>query len=120
MITLLALQVILLLWFIMIIRVAIKVIRGGEADDSRSEDEDSGEEEGDEEVHYPEKYHTNGSIDTHPHEKEVGVEDINVCVSYQRSTPSRKFRKSGGTASGVTLPSDRKELLGRIGCDKGS
>ena len=114
--TLLALQVILLLWFVMIIRVAVKVIRGGEAEDSRSDDEESSDEEAEP---YPSaKSHTNGSIEPLPYEKEVGVEGLDLCVSYRRTSPQRNFRKGGGTASGVTIPSDRKELLGRIGCDK--
>ncbi|KAL8745162.1 MAG: hypothetical protein Q9190_002665, partial [Brigantiaea leucoxantha] len=46
---LLALQVILLIWFGMIMRVALKVIRGGEAEDSRSDDEGSDNDEEQEE-----------------------------------------------------------------------
>ena len=42
---LLVLQVLLLIWFVMIIKVACKVIRGGEAEDSRSDDDDEEEEE---------------------------------------------------------------------------
>ena len=118
MVTLLALQVILLLWFVMIIRVAVKVIRGGEAEDSRSDDEECSEEEVD--SCHSEKRHANVSIEPLPYEKEVGVEELDLCVSYRRTSPPRKFRKSGGAASGVSIPSDRKELLGRIGCDKGS
>ncbi|KAL8824896.1 MAG: hypothetical protein Q9191_004749 [Dirinaria sp. TL-2023a] len=116
MVTLLALQVILLLWFVMIIQVAIKVIRGGEAEDSRSDDEESSEEEAD--PYQSAKSHTNGSVESLPYEKEVGVEGLDLCISYRRTSPQRKFRRGGGAASGVTIPSDRKELLGRIGCDK--
>ena len=110
--TLLALQVILCIWFGMIMRVAAKVIRGGEAIDSRSDDE--GGEVSDDEVE--EKHRYQQTPDLPPLEEEVGVESINL--STQRHSPSRRFRKSGGVASGVTLHSDRKELLGRIGCDK--
>ena len=46
---LVTLQCILLLWFAMIIRLAVRVIRGSHAEDDRSEDEDDGEEEEDEE-----------------------------------------------------------------------
>jgi acyl-CoA-dependent ceramide synthase len=115
---LMALQVLLLLWFGMIMRVAWKVIHGGEAEDSRSDDEDEDEEES-VEVQQPvgrtgdEKY-----IEVLPLEEEVGVEAINL--SGRLSSPARRMRKGAGVASGVTLPSDRKELLGRIGCDKGS
>lgn len=119
---LLVLQVLLLIWFVMIIKVACKVIRGGEAEDSRSDDEEEEEqEEGDEsdERSYEKKsYEHVDAIEVLPLEEEVGVEAINLSGS-KKNTP-RRFRKGGGTASGVTIPSDRKELLGRIGCDKGS
>lgn len=108
---LLALQLVLCIWFSMIVKVAVKVIRGGEAIDSRSDDEDAGDAEEEEtQKNMPQAY------SLPPLEEEVGVESINL--STQRHSPSRKFRKSGAHASGVTLHSDRKELLGRIGCDK--
>ncbi len=124
---LMALQVLLLIWFGMILRVACKVIRGGEAEDSRSDEEiDEIEEVIDEpesDSHEMEKmmmYEQGAAIEIPPPylEEEVGVESINL--GSPRKSPSRRFRKGGGTASGVTIPSDRKELLGRIGCDKGS
>ena len=107
--TLVGLQVILIMWFGMIIRVATKVIRGGEAEDSRSDDE---EEVDRNELHEREKHHSNGV----PFEEDIGAQSI----TYRRTSPPRIFRKGGGAASGVTLPHDRKELLGRIGCDKGA
>lgn len=122
---LMALQAILLIWFGMILRVAYKVIRGGEAEDSRSDDEL--EEGNDERGSDPPEKGENMSNEhegsmaievPRPLEEEVGVEAINLGNS--RKSSSRRFRKGGGTASGVTIPSDRKELLGRIGCDKGS
>lgn len=42
---LLALQVLTLMWFYMIIGVAVKVIKGGQAEDTRSDDEDSEDED---------------------------------------------------------------------------
>lgn len=120
---LLVLQVLMLIWFVMIIKVAYKVIRGGEAEDSRSDDEeDDDDEEEDDEIHdssYEKNtYERVDAIEVPPLEEEVGVEAVNL--SALKKNPSRRFRKGGGTASGVTIPSDRKELLGRIGCDKGS
>lgn len=123
---LLALQVILCVWFAMVIRVAVKVLRGGEADDSRSDDEgDEGEEafEDDELFASAGDLKTNG-IASHtylepealPIEEEADAEDI--TFPSHRHSPARRFRKSAGMASGVNLHSDRKELLGRIGCDK--
>lgn len=121
---LIALQVILLIWFGMILRVAYKVLRGGEAEDSRSDDEL--EEGNDERGSGPPEKGENMSNEheevlaievPQPLEEEVDVEAINLSSS--RKSSSRRFRKGGGTTSGVTIPSDRKELLGRIGCDKG-
>lgn len=118
MITLLALQVILLLWFVMIIRVAVKVINGAEAEDSRSDDEASSDrEEAEEETYCAAKCDSNGSAEIDPYEEEVGAEA--VSPAYRKTSPPRRFRKSGSAASGMTIPSDSKELLGRIGCDKG-
>ena len=106
---LVALQVITCVWFGMIIKVALRVIKGGTAEDSRSDDE--------EEVNAKEKENSEGEITTDliPLEEDVGVEAINL------KGHARIFRKGTGNASGVTLPghSDRKELLGRIGCERG-
>lgn len=115
--TLMALQVILLLWFGMIMRVAVKVLRGGEADDSRSDDEE-GEDQDEVEKKTNGKQHAyQKPIELPPLEEEVGVDELSIRS--QRSSPARRYRKGGGVASGVTLHSDRKELLGRIGCDGG-
>lgn len=102
---LLLLQGITVFWFTMIIRVAIKVVRGDGAEDSRSDDEYE-EDEDEEELIYEE---------IHPLEQEVGVEDLDL-----KSWERRNGLKKQASASGVSLPghSDRKELLGRIGCEK--
>ena len=123
---LLSLQVILLLWFGMILRVAWKVVQGGEAEDSRSDDEDefldeaSESEEGDDQR--LEGKHACPILDSLPLEEEVGVESINLRGQQRPLSPSRRYRKVVGSATGVKLPghSDRKDLLGRIGCDKGT
>ena len=110
---LLSLQAILLVWGGMIVGVAWKVVKGGEAEDSRSDEEEECEE-----VTEDEGTHKGEPLtELPPLEKEVGVEAINL--SSRKSSPGRRFRKAAGTSSGVTLHSDRKELLGRIGCDKG-
>lgn len=98
------LQVITLGWFILIVRLVIRVLRGGNADDPRSDDE-AGEDE-EEEFEYEE---------AQPLEEEVGVEAIDL-KSWERRTGVKRSAAS----SGVSLPghSDRKELLGRIGCEK--
>ncbi|KAI0837905.1 longevity assurance proteins LAG1/LAC1 [Hypoxylon sp. FL0890] len=100
---LLGLQLITIFWFFMIIQVAIRVIKGNGADDTRSDDEAEEEEE---EFEYEE---------AQPLEEEVGVEAIDL-KGWERRTGVKR----GATSSGVSLPghSDRKELLGRIGCEK--
>lgn len=99
---LLFLQVLIIVWFVMVVRVALKVLRGEGAEDSRSDDE--GEDE--DEFVYEE---------ARPVEEEVGVESIDL-KGWERRTGVK--RQAGAT--GVSLPghSDRKELLGRIGCEK--
>ncbi|OAA54909.1 sphingosine N-acyltransferase lac1 [Cordyceps fumosorosea ARSEF 2679] len=101
---LLALQVITIVWFTMIVRVAMKVLRGDGAEDSRSDDEEEEEEEEIEEFIYEQAL-----------EEDVGVEALDF-KSWERRSGIRRQANS----SGVSLPghSDRKELLGRIGCDK--
>lgn len=103
---LLFLQAITLFWFAMIIRVAVGVFRGEGADDSRSDVEDEGEADGEEaEEDVGERP---------PLEEEVGVEGLDLKGWERRAGVKR------AVASGVSLPghSDRKELLGRIGCEK--
>lgn len=129
---LLALQGMMLVWLTMIVKVAYKVISGEGADDTRSDDEYSAAEE--EEVEdaidkirlcaEPRPYVPLSNL---PIEKEVGFEEMRISPSrLGRASPVRRStRKSDGHAAattGVSLggPSNRKELLGRIGCDKGS
>ena len=117
--TLLALQVLLVVWFVMIVRVAIRVLKGGGADDSRSDDEDEDEdleEEQNPSLNTPTPNKHGKLKPAEPYEEEVDVEEI---TSRKQRSPARRYRKGGGVSSGVTLQSDRKELLGRIGCDGG-
>ena len=123
---LLALQVILLIWFGMIWRVAYKVIRGCPADDSRSDDE--GEEE-EEEVpldlekvkgKQPKRPSPPPTVQTRPFpkplEEEVGAESLH----FSKRKSMRPQRRSSGRSSGITIPghSDRKDILDRIGCER--
>lgn len=113
--TLLFLQCLTLMWFWLIVKVAIKVIRGGEAEEPRSDNEEEDDEPIDEKAS-----EVSELLDEQPFEEEVGVEAINL--KGRTSNGSKRYRKSASSASGVSLPghsSDRKELLGRIGCDKG-
>lgn len=100
-----------ILWFSMIVRVAYGVIRGGNAEDSRSDEEDEAEIE-DLPDHIP----------THLATKEGAAGDM---VEGERP-PVLGRRRSNGTApvrarGRGRVPfdqSDRKALLGRIGCEK--
>ncbi|CAJ2504115.1 Uu.00g115090.m01.CDS01 [Anthostomella pinea] len=102
---LLALQAITIFWFFMIVRVVIRVLKGGVADDPRSDDE-AEEDEFEEEFEVEE---------AQPVEEEVGVDAIDLKCWERRTGVKRS-----ASSSAVSLPghSDRKELLGRIGCEK--
>ncbi|KAK3337785.1 TLC domain-containing protein, partial [Cercophora scortea] len=105
---LLALQALTIMWFSLIVRVAIKVLRGDGAEDSRSDDEgDELEDDDEEEFVYEE---------AQPLEQDVGVDEIDL-KSWERRAG---VKRPATAATGVSLPghSDRKELLGRIGCEK--
>ncbi|CAI6308651.1 unnamed protein product [Periconia digitata] len=117
---LLALQVLILVWFSMIIKVIYKVLRGQPADDVRSDDEGEDEKEDIEEelerVTHHQVNEANTGMEWTPVEQEVGVESLTFSKRRERSS-----RSSGSSrASGISIPGhvDRKELLGRIGCDK--
>ncbi|KAF1953439.1 longevity-assurance protein-like protein [Byssothecium circinans] len=122
---LLALQAIILLWFVMIVKVVYKVVRGQNADDVRSDDEDEGEEVDEDAM---ERERVSGPINSvkggaewmgpgTPMEQEVGVEALSFSKRRERAAHQRS---SAARASGISIPGhgDRKELLGRIGCDK--
>lgn len=103
---LLFLQALTIMWFSMIIRIAINVLRGNPAEDTRSDDEADDLEDEDEVVYE----------EAQPLEEEVGVEEIDL-KNWERRTG---VKRTAAAATGVSLPghSDRKELLGRIGCEK--
>lgn len=126
---LLVLQVLCCIWFYMVAKVIYKVLSGNGADDVRSDDE-CDEEEEEEDVDSYDK--TSSFINAIPtctetglsampayKEEEVGVDALTFArmnsVSHRRQT-----RSSTPRASGISIPGhgDRKELLGRIGCDK--
>ncbi|KAF2279605.1 longevity assurance proteins LAG1/LAC1 [Westerdykella ornata] len=121
---LLALQGIICLWSATICKVIWKVVSGQNAEDARSEDE--GEESGMEDE-MSNVTRPIGSIksshDWAPVEEEVGIDAINI--SRRSSTGVRSYKRSANRTtatrtSAISIPGhgDRKELLGRIGCDK--
>ncbi|KAF9887597.1 sphingosine N-acyltransferase lag1 [Aspergillus nanangensis] len=97
---LLALQALSIIWFTMIVRVAAVVLRTGNAEDTRSDDEDE--------------------------EVRTGKEGPNGNTIASESSNNAEWRRSNGSTvrprgrGRVRLgeQSDRKALLGRIGCDK--
>ena len=106
---LLMLQVLSIVWFGMIIRVAFNMLKGKDANDTRSGDEDEDEGEEDEE------------------------EEEETCEVRANGKPSQpingKALASGSEApprqtglfqrGGIRVPGsrDRKELIGRVGCN---
>ncbi len=102
---LLMLQVLSIVWFGMIIRVALSVFKGEGASDTRSGDEDEGEEEEDEETH-----------EVRPNGKPIQSANGKVTASGSEA-PSRQtglFQRGGIRVPGSR---DRKELIGRVGCN---
>lgn len=99
-----------IVWFSMIVRVAYGVICGGNAEDSRSDEEDEVE------VQSPASH-----VPVHLAAKDATAETVE-----SENAPGLDRRRSNGTASVRArgrgrVPfdqSDRKALLGRIGCEK--
>ncbi|RAH65659.1 longevity assurance proteins LAG1/LAC1 [Aspergillus aculeatinus CBS 121060] len=89
------LQLLTVLWFVLIVKVAVRVVQGIGADDIRSDDEE---------------------------EAEMDVEeDENEMFKPSPSPSSGWKRRAAGsrrTASSSGVSFDRKELLSRIGCEK--
>jgi acyl-CoA-dependent ceramide synthase len=102
---LLFLEVIMVVWFVIIIRVAIRVVSGKSAEDLRSDDE--------EEVDVEEAEFQNEIAE--PIEEEVGVEAIDL-KGWERRTNVKRNASSSGVSS--SRHSDHKELLNRFGCEK--
>jgi acyl-CoA-dependent ceramide synthase len=90
-IVLLTLHGLTLFWFLMIVRVAANVLRGGEAEDTRSDDE--GEHSVFESLVF-EKSDPNGVV---PLEEKVRVKDIEPRIS------STQYRKTRSSSKRVTL-----------------
>ncbi|KAH8821916.1 TLC domain-containing protein [Xylogone sp. PMI_703] len=104
------LQVLTIFWFFMIVRVAVRVLKGNGADDIRSDDE-SEEEENDGTSEYE---------GAEPFEQEEVGEEVGVEAIDLEGWKRRAGIKRTANSSGFGLPghSDRKELLSRIGCEK--
>ncbi|KAJ5745496.1 TRAM1-like protein [Penicillium odoratum] len=109
---LLSLQGLSIVWFTMIVRVAYGVVVTGNAEDTRSDEEDEVELDG--------EALPNGSA------RLAAQDGANTTPVVSDSAPGLDRRRSNGTASlrargRGRVPfdqSDRKALLGRIGCEK--
>ncbi|GLI78628.1 hypothetical protein PoHVEF18_006948 [Penicillium ochrochloron] len=110
---LLSIQLLSIVWFSMIVRVAYRVVCSGAAEDTRSDEED--------EVETDDTPATNGTARLAAKE---GATTAPIVVN--ENAPGLDRRRSNGSASVRArgrgrVPfdqSDRKALLGRIGCDK--
>lgn len=129
---LLFLQALCCVWFTMVLRVVYKVLSGNGADDVRSDDEEDEEEL----EHDPTSTILNrvttctesgmsampgpGLGLGSPKEEEVGVDAL--TFARLNGASQRRMTRREARASGISIPGhgDRKELLGRIGCDKPS
>lgn len=107
------LQLLSMIWFGMIIAVVAGILMGGNAEDTRSDDEE--DEEVDAGIE-PEVEKTQRPMD---------VTDLNVCVGGSSTGEIDKARvvlsprpKPTSTRRRLMAAENRKELLGRIGCEK--
>ncbi|KAE8376515.1 TLC domain-containing protein [Aspergillus bertholletiae] len=100
---LLFLQALSIIWFAMVIRVAVGVLRTGNAEDSRSDDED-------------EEVETRISSKDGPNGSATSTDGTNAEWRRQNGASAVRPRTRGRVRLGEQ--SDRKALLGRIGCDK--
>jgi acyl-CoA-dependent ceramide synthase len=123
---LLFLQGICCVWFTMVLKVVYKVLSGTGADDVRSDDECDDDEELLEHDPSTSIFNaiptcTESGLSAMPlKEEEVGVDAL-TFAKMSGASQRRQARREART-SGISIPGhgDRKELLGRIGCDKPS
>lgn len=123
------LQCITLMWFVMIVHVVIRVLRGEGADDTRSDDEGDGEEldESDDlDVDLQEESKHGPALPIAPLREEKKFIEVEADSSDLHYSPSQVKRSVGGGgsgsgskrkgfSSGLNL-GERKEILNRIGC----
>ena len=97
---LLAIQTLSVVWFAMVIRVAVGVLRTGNAEDERSDEEEAAEEE----------------------ESETGVKDGTNGAAMASESTGRNgpaaVRSRGRGRVRLGDQNERRALLGRIGCEK--
>lgn len=97
---LLMVQVLSIVWFAMIIKVAYTVLKGGAADDTRSDDEED----------EPEQIRPEREAKLSP------SSDIRASGNDPASSQSRYFQRGEGGIR-IRRSRDRKEMIGRVGCN---
>lgn len=123
------LQVLCCIWFGMVMKVVYRVLSGNGADDVRSDDEDDGEEDDIDKRHEKTRSILNNvttctetGMSAMPayKEEECGVDALTFARMNGASSRRQTRSSTSSRASGISIPGhgDRKELLGRIGCDK--
>ena len=102
---LLVIQVLSLVWFVMIIKVAYGILKSGAAKDTRSGDENEEDEEEDKEAEEEPRSHSPSSAST--------------SIRIQVATRDAGLIQSGFFGGRIRIPGsrDRKEVLGRVGCN---
>ncbi|KAK4502368.1 hypothetical protein PRZ48_005793 [Zasmidium cellare] len=114
---LMALQAITIVWFVMIVRVVIRVIRGQGADDTRSDGEDEEEDELENGPVQPSKPSSVPITTDAEKPRFIEVETTSEEVTWptRKGSNSNSRKKSKGISSGLNL-GEHKEILNRIGC----
>ena len=107
---LLMLQVLSIVWFGMIIKIAYSVLMGGAADDLRSDDEEEAtEDEEKENEHEEDEKCDQASGSTHSKSRISAAEPGQIQPEF--------FQRAGGGRLRMPRSRDRKELIGRVGCN---
>ncbi|PGH27087.1 hypothetical protein AJ80_01274 [Polytolypa hystricis UAMH7299] len=110
------LQILSLIWFTMVLRVAVSVLRTGGAEDTRSDDEEDSVDVDDEKANG-----LNGAGSTNGSARMSNESNPQTVISSGSSQGHHHHPVRIRTGRGrVTLSdqNERKALLGRIGCDK--
>lgn len=116
---LLVLQVITIMWFVLIVKIAYRVIRGQGAGDDRSDDEGDSEAEEAEMHKSIDDMNVSPVLPLQPIEQLVGVEGLKF--KNRTSSPVCRSRKPGSSsATAMAIAGHRKEILNRIGCEQGN
>ncbi|KAL5335184.1 TLC domain-containing protein [Aspergillus crustosus] len=117
------LQLITMYWFVLIVRVAIRVVKGQGADDIRSDDDESldGDQEGEIEIETEkmtiDREKAPAELDTFGNTV-PGPTCIEKDTTIHNATGSNASPVFAGRNLSGHINRNRKELLGRIGCEK--